>query len=56
MSIKNPAGIRSKVHDFSELSLIILDTSSSVAGLNVSKETSEDLLSEIPVETISVQL
>ena len=36
--------------------LVILNTSSSVAGLNVSKETSEDLMSEIPVKLISVQL
>ena len=49
ISIKNPAGIGSKAHDFLVLLLLILFTSSSVADLNVSKEISEDLLSEIPV-------
>ena len=47
MSIKNPAGIGSKAHDFLGLLLIILDTSSSVAGLKVSKEISEDLITYI---------
>ena len=56
ISIKNPAGIGSKAHDFLGLLLIILNTSSSVAGLKVSKEISEDLMSEIPVKLISVQL
>ena len=52
ISIKNPAGIGSKAHDFLGFLLIILDTSSSVAGLNVSKEISEYLLSEIHVEIV----
>ena len=55
ISIKNPAGIGSRTHDFFGILLIILDTSSSAAGLNVSKEISEDLLSDIP-EIISVHL
>ena len=55
ISIKNPAGIGSKAHDFLGLLLIILNTSSSVAGLKVSNEISEDLMSEIPVKLISVQ-
>ena len=56
ISIKNPAGIGSKAHDFLGLLLIILNTSSSVAGLKVSKEILEHLLSEIPVKLISEQL
>ena len=56
ISIQNPAGIGSKAHDFLGLLLIILNTSSSVAGLKVSKEISEHLMSEIPVKLISVQL
>ena len=56
ISIKNPAVIGTKAHDFLRLLLINLDTSSSVACLNVFKEISEDLLSEILVEIISVQL
>ena len=56
ISIKNPAGIGFKAHDFLGLLLKILNTSSSVAGLKVSKEICEDLMSEIPVKLISVQL
>ena len=37
ISIKNPAGIESKTHDFLGLLLIILNTSFSVAGLKMSK-------------------
>ena len=56
ISIKNSAVIRSKTHDFLGFLLIILNTSSSVVGLKVSQELSEDLMSEIPVKVISVQL
>ena len=53
ISIKNPAGIGSKAHDSLGLLIIILNTSSSVAGLNVSKEISEDLMSEIPTVRVN---